>query len=251
MESFFEKLKDLINELYIPDCFANDDRYLFPLAEEFRKYFPDSYYSTGATKAVFIIPGVDYVVKIPFNGSIIDEYDDFFMEDLEQADGAEIDLGEGQYFIPFVRASEFYGSNAENCWNYCANELGYYKDAVNDGYGDFFAETAFYGYSKGGFPIYIQEKVTPVTEGDEREPSNNSYKEALNFERFSLNDLDLDSPIWLANAFDFYSKDRVEDFIDYLSTCCVNDLHEGNIGYTKDNRPVLLDWSGFNEEIEF
>lgn len=49
---------------------------------------------------------------------------------------------------------------------------------------------------------------------------------------------------WVAMALVLYGKNLVKKFCEFAQKEGINDLHESNIGY-KDNRPILLDFSGF------
>ena len=67
---------------------------------------------------------------------------------------------------------------------------------------------------------------------------------------------------WVAVAYDKYGEDKVYNFILYLSEnfpgraarvtrpieYMINDMHENNYGYDYDNNPVIIDYSGYEED---
>ena len=45
-----------------------------------------------------------------------------------------------------------------------------------------------------------------------------------------------------------YGLDRANEFFDFIdNNNMASDLHDGNLGYTKDGKPVILDWAGFDD----
>jgi hypothetical protein len=56
---------------------------------------------------------------------------------------------------------------------------------------------------------------------------------------------------WVAVAIERYGKAMVDKLIDFLENnfpIVVKDLHNGNIGFRKNGEPIILDFSGWNED---
>ena len=55
---------------------------------------------------------------------------------------------------------------------------------------------------------------------------------------------------FLANCLDKYGKSKVKRFLHYCANIdpdILEDIHDGNFGYRKDETPCLLDYSNFND----
>lgn len=196
-----------------------------------RKYNTHVKYLYGATKIVFIIPGSRYVLKIP----------------LYQPSGL----------------------------NYLDREIELYEEMNELGFSSFFVKTFYYKRARG-VNYYLQEriKVTAFGLSEEEAEDNiiryNPSKESISFVN-SLYDESKKSfcgssifhRSWVAAAYDKYGKDKVYDFILYLSEnfpgsggnvtkpieYMINDMHEDNYGYDYDNNPVIIDYSGYEEDF--
>ena len=118
-----------------------------PMVENLNWIFSKNHEKTlarhGVSKMAVIIPESHYVIKVPFNGKWDSYHDD------------DNDIYE-DYWEDFQ-----YANQETYSFDYCCDELDKYERAVSAGLGMFFAETLFYGYTKGGYPLYLQEKVRP------------------------------------------------------------------------------------------
>lgn len=202
----------------------------------FEKKMPKTATYHGVSKMAIVIPESQYVIKVPFNGKWDTYYDDDDDNDTYE-----------EYWEDFMYA------NPENySFDYCCDELDKYEKAAACGLGMFFAETLFYGYTKGGYPLYLQEKVRPynhIRRADTPKAKENSLtyvkdKRANDYNWESLPEE------WLAMAVDRYGLELVERFIDFIHTeepDISDDLHGGNYGYRYDGSPVLLDFSGWRD----
>lgn len=196
-----------------------------------RKYNTHVKYLYGATKIVFIIPGSRYVLKIP----------------LYQPSGL----------------------------NYLDREIELYEEMDELGFSSFFVKTFYYKRARG-VNYYLQERIRITAfklDEEEAENDNISYnpsKESISFVN-SLYNENLESfcarsifyRSWIAAAYDKYGEDKVYDFILYLSEnfpdrggnvtkpieYMINDMHEDNYGYDYDNNPVIIDYSGYEEDF--
>jgi len=177
----------------------------------------DIRYDNGCSKFVIFLND-DEVVKIPFNG-----YHYYNDEDEEEG------------FCEF------------NNSDYCDIEAEIYQDAVVAGLSHFFAKTVFAGFTeKTHYPIYLSERVIPFEDKDYEsiKPSEDSVNKANNM-------ITSISSRWLACAIDYYGQEEVSRLVDFIREERVGDFHAGNVGFRKDGAPVLLDYSGYNENSGF
>lgn len=190
-----------------------------------RKISQIAQFGTGASKWVFIPFGCAWVLKIPFRGEKSYDYDDY--------------TDEGT-----VRFNVF--SGAGDCeWNYCELEAVNYDNAVDEGLDKYFAKTFYYGTTKGGYPVYIQEKCSYTCPTGSR-PSEASYSKAEKYEK-SL-ECCIEDVKWAAAFIERYGEEEYERLNDFLySLEGLNDLTYRNIGFNMQGLPVLIDFSGFND----
>ena len=202
------------------------------IEEQIREVAPEVAIYNGCTKCAIVDKTCDYVIKIPFRGMWYEAYNDE-------------DCGE-DFFEEFQYANDLEGYDDVRQWDYCENELIKYEKAVDAGFSEFFAETAYYGRINNT-PVYIQEKAMSFMEkyNELPEPSNDAVK------KYTENKDKLSCCItskWVELAIDWYGFDKVVAFIDYLyDENLNNDLHSGNIGFTEAGKPVLIDWAGFRD----
>ena len=113
--------------------------------------------ANGVSKVVIIPRNSAYVIKTPLFGSWCypEEYIDY----------------ETAYFDEYTGA--YYEDAEIDCSNYCELEEYLYNFTVENSVSDMFAKTEFFGYTKGGRPVYISEKCKDFWWGD-REPSDAS-----------------------------------------------------------------------------
>ena len=106
--------------------------------------------ANGVSKVVIIPRNSAYVIKTPLFGSWYypEEYNEENDEYYTDYENAQFDEYTGAYY-----------EDAEiDCSNYCELEEYLYNFAVENGVSDMFAKTEFFGYAKGGRPVYISEK---------------------------------------------------------------------------------------------
>ena len=231
------------------DCFRSD--IIEPLKQS--KELVGWTYDSGATKLVLLFSGMDTVIKIPFTGTSEDYY-------IAGDSGASCARGEslkkhtwcshcgycsydgcprrGHY-----EYTDFSGSPAANCWDYCAAEVDYYGLAEEEGVESFFAKTWLIG-AVNGHPIYAQTRAE-MFEGStstreypkEKAESVSKYCGDMNY--LCFNDW------WLADFVDFFGKDCLDQLLKFLDGQGIEDLHDGNIGYVA-GVPVLVDYAGYH-----
>lgn len=229
-----DKLSKIKNELYIHGNFGCLDEEDCDCGEAIDTLYDELHHFTnisilrGISKAAIISENSSYVIKVPFNGEYIYTYDE---------DGNEDKVFE-----------EFYcANNSKNNWDYCRLELENYKEAEKAGLECFFARTLEYGTTPNGYPVYIQEKVTPDSEmWEENRMDFNS--EFLNYIRDNRHLLyAVYSVKWVASAIFHYGLEKFFKLLKFAKEHgrMFNDLHDSNYGYRTNGEPVILDFSGW------
>ena len=194
--------------------------------------------ANGVSKVVIIPRNSAYVIKTPLFGSLYypEEYDDEKDEYYINYENAQFDEYTGAYY-----------EDAEiDCSNYCELEEYLYNFTVENGVSDMFAKTEFFGYAKGGRPVYISEKCKNFWWGD-REPSDVS-KTLVKDKKDSC------TPGWsrmnsmiTALFVDDYGVERAEKLFQFLSDFNITDLHSNNVMISeKTGKIVITDYSGFD-----
>lgn len=214
MDEIRELIKSIFKDTFLEEdaMFVEED--IPQLLDEMN--IPFSYtYASGASKFVLIPESLDFVIKVPFTGM----------------------LTMSGYYEQYKYAEGYYP------WDYCGSEESRYIQAVEDGYGKFFAKTEQI-IEKDGFPIYIQEKCIPLTLSFSRKHySKEEKRKTWELTNFSYIDID-----WLTECRTLYGDEVIKDFVDYLDFNLWNDdLRMENIGYL-NGKPVLIDYSSFGED---
>ena len=193
--------------------------------------------ANGVSKVVIIPHNSAYVIKTPLFGSWYypEEYD-------EENDEYYTDY-ENPYFDEYTGA--YYEDAEIDCSHYCELEEYLYNFTVAQGVSDMFAKTEFFGYAKGGRPIYISEKCKNFWWGD-REPSDTS-KTIVKDKRDSRTPgwSRMDSVI-TALFVDDYGTERAAKLFQFLYDFDITDLHNNNVMISeKTGKIVITDYSGF------
>ena len=203
----------------------------------FKDIIGASWIKCGASKAVIYFekefPNI--VFKIPFFGSISGNYNCETKE-------FELDYDTIEWF-------HYANSNiSDECdWDYCNIERKIFEEAVFEDVDSFFAETKFlcdYDYET---PIYISEFVDSVVCDEiNLKPSHKSLnsaaklmKERDNFNAFSQN--------INATFLDCYNEENVIKLMEFIEKWNIDDIHCSNIGFDKNNKIRIIDYSGFYE----
>ena len=171
----------------------------------------------GATKLVIIMEEEDFVFKIPFN--------------------SEWDSWKGDYIF-------FCGAPATSTWDYCEAEEERYDMAKEYGFANYLAKTEIIYNTKNGIRIYIQPKCT--TRNRHKTTSKRNYKV---FSKWYKGSLPIDDTKWLNTFIDYYGAYKLKQFLQFLENeDWDDDLSHDNIGYTKEGKPVLIDYSSYMEQ---
>lgn len=178
----------------------------------------------GMSKIVITSSNLNNVViKIPFNGYFIKS------------------TAEEKYWHCFHWAT---GSDPKD---YCLTEFEKYNKLKTYGLDCFVAKIMFYK-EICGVRVFLQEQIIP--ENDSYYPHKPSKKsQDLANKWYDEGKFHID-PEWIANCLDKYGKSKVKRFLHYCANIdpdILEDIHDGNFGYRKDETPCLLDYSNFND----
>jgi len=201
-----------------PEHFTEEDVDVFVSEINIGNTLPDFNWETGATKCVIIPEERDYVIKIPFDG--------------------EMDYYEERQF------RYFYNGGGEEGWDYCLLEQEYFIEYIEGtGFEKFFLVPETIEIEKD-WPVYVQEKVLPYLESEERE-----YKSVKSLYTVRTSGISHQISIpeeWLAVCLENLNNDvdKLQEFITFLKDN-FSDLHTGNIGY-KNGQAIILDFGGFS-----
>lgn len=218
-----------LNNFCFPSNFRDETKYdMFDQCFNYQAYS----ISSGATKCVVIPKEKNYVIKIPFTGTG-DYYKSYYDSN-------------GYYHSTLDFYEDFYGAdNDERVWDYCGAEVKRYRIAKEHHMEKFFAETAFVGYTTSDYPIYVQEKCTTL----ENTVLQYTHEE-MDSMRHTLSSVDCigELPIrWIISFFKTYGFDTLINFVNFLNAQDWNDdLRAANVGFL-NKKPILIDFSGFNE----
>lgn len=214
---------NILKNLIIPEEFGSDDyNEETPAIKAVMEQLPldEVYVDWGATQFVIMNHETNRVAKIPFSGEFIN---------------CENNEHEWQEFSPYYTN-----------YSYLTYEL--YLQAKSWKIIDLFAETEFFGTTKNGVEIYLQEKVKSYYDGNSRshssEASKKKYRELKNGK---LSAWSLFPEDWLTAVIEWYGIDLTKDFLLFCEENNLDDFHTGNIGWREDGTPCVLDWAGFNE----
>ena len=139
----------------------------------------------------------------------------------------------------------------DNSWNYCETELEYYELAQDKQLSKFFPKTIRYPANQ--YPIYLQEKCISYYQKYHDSLINTTPKEIKDLINSAplqyQNWISSFCPQWLQDTIKYHGLKKVYKLFDFLESYNITDFHSDNYGYsTIDNRPVLIDFSGFYEE---
>lgn len=188
----------------------------------------------GCTKIVIIFDELPYVIKVPFSGMVIYDYN-------------EDDDIESEY-------NRFYeNAIADDSSDYCADELDRIKGAEEQGFGCVFPETEFL-CKINGTSFYIQEKVYDYNNrvGHNYYQSKSQYAKNIVKELQEEGTYNIGYSSWMESFVEIYGVDFLKNLVNwekevYADSSMFNDMHGGNYGYKEDGRPCILDASGFRE----
>ena len=225
-------IRDLIPETEFGYCYEDDvdlDDMAYDFITALKKVNIPAQVFAGVSKLV-IVPAVgDYVIKIPFDG----QYD--YHYDTE-------DETEYKTWYPFTKAGRIF--SVDDRWDYCEVEVVIYERAIDSEVEDFFVETMQIDEVLGR-PIYIQKKALSIEEGGDS--GKESSPEAKKNRCYCKPEHEWLEPTWIEAAIDFYGLEKVIDLKNFIDDYCLKDFHNGNVGYTSEGKPVIIDYAGWRD----
>jgi hypothetical protein len=202
----------------------------------------DFYYANGVSKFVIVPEHMNYVLKTPLLGMWYEKWND------SEGEVEDWETAESEYSFQHFEYANDFGCDADaDEDDYCENELIKYDNACDAGFGEFFAATDFLGHFNGN-KFYIQEKVESLSSlcGEAYKKPSQEAVDTYDQHRSELGCSI--SGYWVTRAIEWYGLKRTLEFIKYIEQENIDqDLHSGNIGFTKAGKPVLLDWSGWRD----
>lgn len=236
--SLFDALSDMSFSEFSEEC-CND------LLDALRGVKWDYDWEYGATKIVIMPKNMDFVVKIPFLGHVIEEEPDVDCSECPYRDenGCDSCCYDSEWvFREFCLAGDIFDE-----WDYCKAEKDRYNHAKEFGLEKALAETQLW-FVVNNYPIYIQPKCSIFSQGGR---SKTDLTEITDEKRKTIRskcdeqDVHCFNVTWLCDLLEYFGDVYFEQFLSFLKENNYNrDLHSSNIGYL-NGKPVLVDYSGF------
>jgi len=125
--------------------------------------------------------------------------------------------------------------------NYCEREQFVYEQAKKRGVAEIFAESYFL-MDFCGRPIYIMKKV----EANEEKVSTDLYNKAISegYEEEDFQSMDSEEQVEELFRY-YYDEDFLQEYFAFCEEYEINDVHISNIGYDENDKPVVIDYSGY------
>ena len=176
-----------------------------------------------------------------------DEENYCWSEEWESGETYELLAGASRFvvvFYDFDYVVKFDYSNWADSENYNNKEMRISYYAECEGISDFFAET-WYGGEFRGMPFTLMKKAdTNCTKICSDASSNYYVSEQKNYDEQS-GCFDLEEIEFMVNLFrNYYSEEKVIDFLDFCIDNGISDIYENNVGYI-NGLPVLIDYAGY------
>lgn len=126
-------------------------------------------------------------------------------------------------------------------------ETEIYNDAVLCGVERIFPKTCVFYTNKHGITFYSQERITSSIGDCGPLPVTSTAKARENAQKVAHEMYYVPaSKMWMHKAYQVYGKRFMGKLADFTKKHCINDLHNGNIGYI-NNRPIILDFAGYHQ----
>ena len=141
--------------------------------------------------------------------------------------------------IPFQ--VDYSRSDEDSITNYCERERFVYEQAKKRGVAEIFAESYFL-MDFCGRPIYIMKKV----EANEEKVSTDLYNKAISegYEEEDFQSMDSEEQVEELFYY-YYGEDFLQEYFAFCEEYEINDIHTSNIGYDENDKPVVIDYSGY------
>ena len=202
-------------------------------------------YEYGASRGVIIFPEEDFVIKIPFT---------HFAGELGSKESIEQDEDYKGKCENFTLVDDYYYKLEElsggNEGDYCSEEVNIYTEAQEYGVADFFAFESYLGTAQD-LPIYFQTRahfICSSSNSDEIEKHGKVTQEDKQLVQKWRNEHKYDSFLpfeWEALAIHMYGFAQYQLLKKFIDNYAIGDLHDDNLGYTKDHKPIIIDYATF------
>lgn len=246
LEDKVAKIVDIVSKIlptdgqmgvYDDDCDWIYGDYDGKIYEALKKIDPEVHVNHGMSKMVIVSSLIDCVIKIPLTGVYYPEWP------LDDDDEPMYDEEPEYNFDAFA----YGGGEYED--DYCAVEYNIYENMLeeNPEFEFLLAKTEFYKQING-VKYYLQEKcrcdhdyewssktMNSASEKD-IEDSRNIIKECRAFRSLP----------WCVALVEEYGVDVMKKAVDFIFNAHIDDLHGGNFGFTKNGKPIIIDYSGFD-----
>ena len=125
--------------------------------------------------------------------------------------------------------------------NYCEREQFVYEQAKKRGIAEIFAESYFL-MDFCGRPIYIMKKV----EANEEKVSTDLYNRGISegYEEEDFQSMESEEQVEELLYY-YYDEDFLQEYFAFCDEYEINDVHTSNIGYDENDKPVVIDYSGY------
>lgn len=181
--------------------------------EDIKELVGAKWVNTGESKIVFYFSEYpEWVVKIPFQG------------------------------VRFVDEENTVSYTDTYTTNYCEAELCYYYDAINEEVEDAFAEEHWL-FDMCGADFYCAEYCELMT-CDKMEASEKARTVAEKIKKNSISPYN-DIFQWTPLLIDCYGEEFSKRVVDFIIKQDIEDLHNENVGFSRDGKFKLIDYSGF------
>lgn len=136
--------------------------------------------------------------------------------------------------------------------DYCEQEITSYESAKEYGVERLLLPIEKVGVTKGGIPLYIQPiyKYTIEEMGwDDKDRVRKRTRKTRNHKitrKIARGCYYSPDSEWVTRATQLYGKKFMLSFEKWTKAHRVNDLHDQNVGYIGNFRPVLIDYAGYN-----
>lgn len=231
-------VKEILNTLEKAEC---DWDQLCPAncEEKIADKLPEKSYKWikyGISKMAILFNECNFVIKIPFAGWGKDDDDRYISEFV---------------FNPFYNANDVEGHE----WDYCYTETRTIQKVLDyDNKHDthiiqLFAKTEYVGNIDIS-PIYIQPCCIPMEDFDKdllkpRTPASKKAAKKIYSKYKGVSDLPLE---WCDDVVIWYGQEVLEDLYNFLKYTPIGDFHEGNIGYTNEGAPIIIDYADYFDD---
>lgn len=145
-------------------------------------------------------------------------------------------------------------------YNEAMQEVRFYNEAKAKNLAKFFPQTEFF-FSYGGIEYVVQERIAMSAgelswDGKAREPYVKIAKTVTpkmvrlvgkELNKVSSYSRSIDG-LWISCCLSLYGKRAVKSLCQFVQEHDINDLHGSNVGYSREGKPIILDFSGYHRE---